>query len=175
MYNQELKFWPWLLSVLLFISTPFLYIGYVTSLNGNSYPFWPERLREVVVISPFLAGTLGLIILSRLLKVTQARWLSLPTLVLALGVLVSLTGGVLLNWPQILAFFALILATALASFGLGVSGTLQWVGIIITLTVAFLSGIVFILSLFSGLLLILIIYLWPFLGIGLCFRRPKGQ
>ena len=45
------------------------------------------------VITPFLAGNLGLIILSWLLKVTKARWLALPILILALGVLVSLAGG----------------------------------------------------------------------------------
>jgi hypothetical protein len=175
MYNQELRFWPWLLSVLLFVAAPFLYMGYVISLNGNFYPFWLERLRGVGVINPFLAGTLGLIALSRLLKATKAHLLALPILILALGVLVSLAGGLLLNWPQTVAFFALTLATALASFGLGVSGVLQRVGIIITLTVACLSGIVLILSLFSSFLLILVMYLWPLLGIGLCFRRQKGQ
>jgi hypothetical protein len=131
-------------------------------------------LLNVSVIMPFLAGTLGIIALASVLKTTKARRVALLMLVLALGVLVNLGGGLLLNWSQGIGFLALILATILTCLGVGMSGMLRREGAMIIALVAFLSSGVLLLSLFSGLLFILIIYLWPLLGIGLFFRRRES-
>lgn len=168
-----INLWRWWLSASLLIVAPLPFLGFVTLLRIHLYPLWLKHGLTVagIFLSP-LMGALGIMVLaSILIKYTKVRWLAIPSFLLALGGTIGL-GGVYLNGSLSIVFLALISATLMIGLGVLISGWLNRVGAVLMLTVVVLGSILFVSSLFS-ILSILVIYLWPLLGIGLLFRRRE--
>lgn len=161
----------WWLAASLLIVAPLPFLGAVTLLRVSIRPLWLMRgLNESGIVLPPLAGALGIMVLaSILMKYPKIRGLAILSGLLALGCLIGL-GGVFLNKSLSLVWLGLIPATLMIGLGLSISGLLNRLGTLLTLTVVVLCSLLFVISLFS-ILSILVMYLWPLLGIGLLFRR----
>ncbi len=160
----------WRLAASLLIVAPLPFLGAVILLRVQSYPLWLIRglNGSGIVLTP-LAGILGMMALaSILMNYPKIRGLALLSGLLALGCLIGL-GGVFLNGSFSIVFVGLIPATLMIGLSVWISGLLNRLGTFLTLTVVALCSILFVISLFS-LLSILVIYLWPLLGLGLLFR-----
>lgn len=167
MVNQA----SWWLSACLLIVAPLPFLGAISLLRVRVSPLWlGQGLNGAGLFLTPLAGALSIMALAReLMKGTHVRRLAFASFLLAAGGLVGL-GSVFLKGSFSLGLLLLIPATGMIGLSISLSGLLNRLGMVVAMIVAACCSLLLVISLFS-LLSILVIYLWPVLGLGLLLRH----